>query len=74
MQPCVESVEWDDFSNLKAILREIQAVKLYAKRLNQTSQTLCFLKLDGQNDKKGKEKALTLWINPAEWMYCSTGS
>ncbi len=34
---------------------------------------LCFLKLDVENDKKGKEKALTLWINPAEWMYCSTG-
>lgn len=34
---------------------------------------LCFLKVDGQNDRKGKEKALTLWINPAEWMYCSTG-
>lgn len=27
MQPCVESVEWDDFSNLKAILREIQEAK-----------------------------------------------
>ncbi len=29
--------------------------------------------VDGQNAKKGKEEALTLWINPAEWMYCSTG-
>lgn len=34
---------------------------------------LCFLKVDGQNVRKGKEEALTLWINPAEWMYCWTG-
>lgn len=26
-----------------------------------------------KKDKKGKKKELTLWINPAEWMYCSTG-
>lgn len=29
--------------------------------------------LMARKDKKGKKKELTLWINPAEWMYCSTG-